>query len=349
METAPLAALVDRWLPQGHDRARAAQRPQPARPRTGRAALCAADRARWCATATRAISRWSRSTTSRTVRGAAARAIGLCPWDSGGFAGTMITLPRPQPTPVVLEGRYARLEPLSLAHAGGLYKASSEAQRFDYLARSAARATLPKCKAWIEKSPEEQGLPLQRGHRPDQRRSDGPPGADAHRSRRTASSRSATSCWGPAIARTRVATEAFYLRRAPRVRRARLSPLRVEVQRPQRAVEGGRRALRLHVRRRVPPAHGRQGREPRHCAGSRSSIASGRKSGPRSSAGWIRPTSMPRVGRRRQLAARRRVQARLATALNIFRGDTLPGPGISLVIPRLTPGVARADPCSWWF
>ena len=35
--------------------------------------------------------------------------------------------------------------------------------------------------------------------------------------------------WGPKIARTRIATEALYPLRAPRLRRSRLSPLRVEV------------------------------------------------------------------------------------------------------------------------
>jgi RimJ/RimL family protein N-acetyltransferase len=45
-------------------------------------------------------------------------------------------LPRPRPARVVLAGRYARLEPLSSAHAAGLYEASSgegAAQRFAYL------------------------------------------------------------------------------------------------------------------------------------------------------------------------------------------------------------------------
>ena len=62
----------------------------------------------------------------------------------------MITLPRPHPTPVVLEGRYARLEPLSLAHAAGLRKASSEAQRFDYLPDPPPR-DVAEVNAWIEK------------------------------------------------------------------------------------------------------------------------------------------------------------------------------------------------------
>ncbi|MBM3367823.1 MAG: GNAT family N-acetyltransferase [Betaproteobacteria bacterium] len=46
-------------------------------------------------------------------------------------------LPRPRPPRVTLEGRYARLEPLSTIHAAELYAASSGAgaeQRFAYLA-----------------------------------------------------------------------------------------------------------------------------------------------------------------------------------------------------------------------
>ena len=45
-------------------------------------------------------------------------------------------LPRPRPGRVVLEGRYARLEPLSSVHAQGLYEASSgegAAERFAFL------------------------------------------------------------------------------------------------------------------------------------------------------------------------------------------------------------------------
>ena len=42
-------------------------------------------------------------------------------------------LPCPRPARVVVEGRYARLEPLSLAHADGLMAASADAKSFDYL------------------------------------------------------------------------------------------------------------------------------------------------------------------------------------------------------------------------
>ena len=48
------------------------------------------------------------------------------------------------------------------------------------------------------------------------------------------------------------------------LRRPRQPALRMEVQRPQRALEARRRALRLRVRGGVPPAHDRQGPQPRH-------------------------------------------------------------------------------------
>ena len=70
--------------------------------------------------------------------------------------------------------------------------------------------------------------------------------------------------WGDRIARTRVATEALYPLRAPRLRRPRLSPLRVEVQRAEPAEPARGGAVRLHLRGHLPPAHDHQGREPRH-------------------------------------------------------------------------------------
>ena len=42
-------------------------------------------------------------------------------------------LPCPKPERIVLEGRYARLEPLALAHAEALLQASADAASFDYL------------------------------------------------------------------------------------------------------------------------------------------------------------------------------------------------------------------------
>ena len=121
----------------------------------------------------------------------------------------MITLPRPRPTPLVLEGRYARLEPLSLAHAAGLYKASSEAQRFDFLPDPPPR-DVAEVRAWIEKS---------------LKNSDYLFSAVIDRASGEATGRQALMriepaqgvieigniLWGPAISRTRISTEAFFL------------------------------------------------------------------------------------------------------------------------------------------
>ena len=68
----------------------------------------------------------------------------------------------------------------------------------------------------------------------------------------------------PAMQRTAGATEAQYLFARLCLRRPRLSPLRVEMQRAQCALEARRGALRLHVRGRFPPAHDRQGPQSRH-------------------------------------------------------------------------------------
>jgi RimJ/RimL family protein N-acetyltransferase len=121
----------------------------------------------------------------------------------------MTPLPRPHPTPVVLEGRYARLEPLSLAHAAGLYKASSEAQRFDYLPDPPPR-DVAEVKAWIEKNMKNNDYLFS---------------AVIDRANGEATGRQALMriepahgvieigniLWGPAISRTRISTEAFFL------------------------------------------------------------------------------------------------------------------------------------------
>ena len=52
--------------------------------------------------------------------------------------------------------------------------------------------------------------------------------------------------------------------RAPRVRGPGRAAAGVEVRRGQRAVDGRGRALRVHLRGHVPPAHDRQGAQPRH-------------------------------------------------------------------------------------
>jgi RimJ/RimL family protein N-acetyltransferase len=121
----------------------------------------------------------------------------------------MTPLPRPRPFPVALEGRYARLEPLSLAHADGLYKASSEPERFEFLPDPPA-ASVADAQAWIERS---------------LKSSDYVFSAVVDRAAGEAAGRQALMrivpehgvieigniLWGPAIARTRVSTEAFYL------------------------------------------------------------------------------------------------------------------------------------------
>jgi RimJ/RimL family protein N-acetyltransferase len=121
----------------------------------------------------------------------------------------MINLPRPHPTPLVLEGRYTRLEPLSLSHAAGLYQASSEAQRFDYLPDPPPR-DVAEVQAWIEKSMKSNDYLFS---------------AVIDRASGEATGRQALMriepahgvieigniLWGPAISRTRISTEAFFL------------------------------------------------------------------------------------------------------------------------------------------
>ena len=121
----------------------------------------------------------------------------------------MNALPRPRPSPVALEGRYAQLEPLSLAHADGLYKASSEPERFEFLPDPPA-ASVADAQAWIERS---------------LKSSDYVFSAVVDRATGEAAGRQALMrivpehgvieigniLWGPSIARTRVSTEAFYL------------------------------------------------------------------------------------------------------------------------------------------
>ena len=121
----------------------------------------------------------------------------------------MNPLPRPHPAPVVIEGRYARLEPLTLAHAGGLYKASSEAGRFAYLP-DPPPGEIAEVQAWIEKTLKNKEYLFS---------------AVVDRATGEAAGRQALMriepahgvieigniLWGPAISRTRISTEAFFL------------------------------------------------------------------------------------------------------------------------------------------
>ena len=121
----------------------------------------------------------------------------------------MNTPPRPRPSRVVLEGRYARLEPLALSHAEGLYRASSNARSFDYLF-DVPPASLADVRAWIERSIKGED-PL--FHVVVDRASGEAAGRQSLM--RIVPEHGVIEIgnilWGPAIARTRVATEAFYL------------------------------------------------------------------------------------------------------------------------------------------
>ncbi len=121
-------------------------------------------------------------------------------------------LPCPRPARVVLEGRYARLEPLAAAHACGLFEASTAPgaeRRFAYLF-DLPPAAIEDMNAWIVK--------MTAGDDPlfsaviDK--------ASGRAAGRQALMRITPEhgvieighiLWGPAIARTRVATEALYL------------------------------------------------------------------------------------------------------------------------------------------
>jgi RimJ/RimL family protein N-acetyltransferase len=120
--------------------------------------------------------------------------------------------PRPRPTREALEGRYARLEPLGRQHAACLYAACAgpeNAARFDYLPDSPP-AQIADIDAWIEKAAATED-PLFF--------------AVIDRASGRCEGRQAlmritpehgvielgSIYWGPAIARGRVASEAFYL------------------------------------------------------------------------------------------------------------------------------------------
>jgi RimJ/RimL family protein N-acetyltransferase len=118
-------------------------------------------------------------------------------------------LPCPRPGRVVLEGRYARLEPLSLAHAQGLMAAAADARSFDYLFDVPPR-DLEDLRAWIGlKAKSEDPL----FHAVVDRAS-GIAGGRQTFMRITPEHgviEIGNILWGPPIARTRVATEALYL------------------------------------------------------------------------------------------------------------------------------------------
>ena len=125
------------------------------------------------------------------------------------------TLPRPAPSRVVLDGRYARLEPLAATHVPDLYRASRDgdaAQRFTYLFshQPQSEAELAAAVAKAEASAD--------------------PMAWAVVDKATGTAEGQQSLmritpehgvievggiyWGPRLARTRVATEALFLHAA---------------------------------------------------------------------------------------------------------------------------------------
>jgi RimJ/RimL family protein N-acetyltransferase len=121
----------------------------------------------------------------------------------------MTALPRARPVRVVLEGRYTRLEPLSLAHAEGLYRAAPDPQRFDYLF-DVPPGNLADLRAWIERSMKgEESL----FHSVINRASGEATGRQSLM--RIVPEHGVIEIgnilWGPAISRTRISTEAFFL------------------------------------------------------------------------------------------------------------------------------------------
>lgn len=118
-------------------------------------------------------------------------------------------LPCPRPARVVLEGRYARLEPLALAHAEGLMAASAEASSFDYLFDVPPK-DLEDLKAYIrQKAASEDPL-----FHSVIDKATGLAGGRQTFMRITPEHgviEIGNILWGPPIARTRVATEALYL------------------------------------------------------------------------------------------------------------------------------------------
>jgi RimJ/RimL family protein N-acetyltransferase len=118
-------------------------------------------------------------------------------------------LPRPRPTRVVLDGRYARLEPLALAHAEQLLSASLNPDSFTFLFDFAPK-DVGDMRAWISR--------FVSGEDPFFHAVIDKAGGNA--GGRQSLMRIVPEhgvieigniLWGPAIARTRVASEALFL------------------------------------------------------------------------------------------------------------------------------------------
>jgi RimJ/RimL family protein N-acetyltransferase len=118
-------------------------------------------------------------------------------------------LPCARPARVVLEGRYARLEPLALAHAEGLMAASADARSFDYLF-DVPPQDADDLRAWIEQRMKSED-PM---FHAVVDKATGVAGGRQTFMRITPEHgviEIGNILWGPAIRRTRVATEALYL------------------------------------------------------------------------------------------------------------------------------------------
>jgi RimJ/RimL family protein N-acetyltransferase len=118
-------------------------------------------------------------------------------------------LPCPRPARTVLEGRYARLEPVAPAHADGLLAASGDAKSFDYLFDVPPKGA-EDMRAWIAKNAAAEDLVV---HAVVDKAS-GVAGGRQSYMRITPEHgviEIGNILWGPAISRTRVATEALFL------------------------------------------------------------------------------------------------------------------------------------------
>ena len=118
-------------------------------------------------------------------------------------------LPCPRPARVVLEGRYARLEPLSSEHVNGLLAASANPASFDYLFDVPPQGR-EDLLGWIEQKRASED-PL---FHAVVDKATGVAGGRQTLMRITPEHgviEIGNILWGPAIARTRVATEALYL------------------------------------------------------------------------------------------------------------------------------------------
>lgn len=118
-------------------------------------------------------------------------------------------LPCPRPGRVVLEGRYARLEPLAASHSAGLLAASADAKSFDYLFDVPPK-DLADMQAYVAERSKSQD-PL---FHTVVDRATGAAGGRQTFMRITPEHgviEIGNILWGPAIRRTRVATEALYL------------------------------------------------------------------------------------------------------------------------------------------